>query len=338
MAVQGFQKMKGSQNRLDSGHGQIPYYGIQDICTGQPLRQGAGFRQNDKDWENAMPEAALKLAPAALTVSPLTPAIGAEIGNIDLSRPLDSETKQAIRDLLLEWKVIFFRDQNITTEQHLAFSGAFGELEVHPFAPHKKDYPEVLAITHDKDNKGRENTWHSDVTWRVEPSLGSVLRAIEVPSFGGDTLFADMYAAYEGLSDEVKEKIEGKRALHDFAHFRVAMRKRGLSEEQIEEMNRIYPTVEHPIVRTHPETKKKALYVNAAFTQYIVGMDRDQSAALLKHLYAQAAIPEYQCRFRWQKNSIAFWDNRASQHYAVSDYWPAVRRMERVTIIGDRPY
>jgi taurine dioxygenase len=146
-----------------------------------------------------------------------------------------------------------------------------------------------------------------------------------------------MYAAYENLTDDVKAKIEGKNALHDFAHFRVAMRKRGLSEEQIEEMNRKYPTVEHPIVRTHPETKRKALYVNAAFTQYIVGMERDQSTALLKHLYAQAAIPEYQCRFRWKKNSIAFWDNRASQHYAVSDYWPAVRRMERVTIIGDRP-
>lgn len=285
-----------------------------------------------------MSEAARKLAPAALTISPLTPTIGAEIGNIDLSRPLDTATKQALRDLLLEWKVIFFRDQAITTEQHLAFARNFGDLEVHPFAPHKPNYPEVLAITHDKDNKGKENTWHSDVTWRVEPSLGSVLRALEVPAFGGDTLFADMYAAYEGLSDEVKAKIEGKNALHDFAHFRVGLRKRGATEEQIEEFNRKYPSVEHPVVRTHPETKKKALYVNAAFTQHIVGMDRDQSAALLKHLYAQAAIPEYQCRFRWQKNSIAFWDNRASQHYAVSDYWPALRRMERVTIIGDRPY
>ncbi|MGN6514910.1 MAG: TauD/TfdA dioxygenase family protein [Rhizomicrobium sp.] len=285
-----------------------------------------------------MSEAALKLAPAALTVSPLTPTIGAEVGNIDLSLPLDRQTRQALRDLLLEWKVIFFRDQDITTEQHLAFARNFGELEVHPFAPHKKDYPEVLAITHDKDNKGKENTWHSDVTWRIEPSLGSVLRAIEIPPFGGDTLFADMYAAYDGLTDEVKAKIEGKKALHDFAHFRVGMRKRGLSEEQIEAFNRKYPSVEHPIVRTHPETKRKALYVNAAFTQYIVDMDRDESADLLKHLYAQAAIPEYQCRFRWQTNSIAFWDNRASQHYAVSDYWPAVRRMERVTIIGDRPY
>ena len=285
-----------------------------------------------------MSEAAIKLVPEQLSVSPLTPTIGAEIGGIDLAKPLDTRTKAALRDLLLEWKVIFFRDQDITTEQHLAFARNFGDLEVHPFAPQKPGYPEVLAITHDKENKGKENTWHSDVTWRVEPSLGSVLRALEVPGFGGDTLFADMYAAYDNLTDDVKAKIEGRKALHDFAHFRDGMRKRGLTEEQIETFNKKYPSVEHPIVRTHPETKKKALYVNAAFTQYIVGMERDISDALLKHLYAQAAIPEYQCRFRWKKNSIAFWDNRASQHYAVSDYWPALRRMERVTIVGDRPY
>lgn len=285
-----------------------------------------------------MSEAAIKLVPQQLSVSPLTPTIGAEIGGIDLAKPLDTRTKAALRDLLLEWKVIFFRDQDITTEQHLAFARNFGDLEVHPFAPQKPGYPEVLAITHDKENKGKENTWHSDVTWRIEPSLGSVLRALEVPGFGGDTLFADMYAAYDNLTDDVKAKIEGRKALHDFAHFRDGMRKRGLSEEQIEAFNKKYPSVEHPIVRTHPETKKKALYVNAAFTQYIVGMERDISDALLKHLYAQAAIPEYQCRFRWKKNSIAFWDNRASQHYAVSDYWPALRRMERVTIVGDRPY
>jgi taurine dioxygenase len=147
-----------------------------------------------------------------------------------------------------------------------------------------------------------------------------------------------MYAAYDGLSDAIKARIEGKAALHDFAHFRVAMRKKGLSEDAIAAFNAKYPMVEHPIVRTHPETGRKALYVNAAFTQHIVGMEREESDALLAHLYAQASIPEYQCRFSWRKNSIAFWDNRASQHYAVSDYWPAVRRMERVTIIGDRPH
>ncbi len=284
-----------------------------------------------------MSQAARAAAPAALSIAPLAPTIGAEISGIDLSKPMTADLLAALRQALLEWKVIFFRDQDITTEEHLAFARQFGELEVHPFAPHKPGYPEVLAITHDRDSKGRENVWHSDVTWRLCPSLGSVLRAIEVPEVGGDTLFSDMYAAYEGLSDEVKEKIDGAVAIHDFAHFRKLMRSRGKSEAEIEEMNRKYPMAEHPVVRTLPETGRKGIYVNTAFTQYIAGMDRAESDALLAHLYAQAAIPEYQCRFRWQKNSIAFWDNRACQHYAVSDYWPAVRRMERVTIIGDRP-
>lgn len=274
----------------------------------------------------------------SLTLSPLTPTIGAEVSGIDLSQPLDAGTVAALRQALLDWKVLFFRDQAIDTDQHLAFARCFGELEVHPFAPQKPGYPEVLAITHDRDNRGKENTWHSDVTWRLEPSLGSILRAIELPPVGGDTLFADMYAAYDGLTDEVKERIDGAVAVHDFAHFRKGMRKRGLTEEQIEHFNRTYPMVEHPVVRTHPETGRKAIYVNAAFTQAIVGFEPEESAAMLKHLYAQAAIPEYQCRFRWEPGSIAFWDNRASQHYAASDYWPAVRKMERVTIIGDRPY
>jgi taurine dioxygenase len=285
-----------------------------------------------------MSVAALKPEAAALAIEPLTPTIGAEIGNIDLRQPLDAATRDALRAALLEWKVLFFRDQDITTEQHLDFARAFGALEVHPFAPHKLNYPEVLAITHGPDNKGKENAWHSDVTWRIEPSLGSVLRAIEVPPVGGDTLFADMYAAYDGLTDEVKAEIDGKVAVHDFAHFRTGMRKQGKSEAEIEAFNKKYPMVEHPVLRTHPETGKKCLYVNVGFTQHIVGMEPEKSKALLKLLYAQAAIPEYQCRFRWQKNSIAFWDNRSSQHYAASDYYPAVRRMERVTIIGDRPY
>lgn len=272
-----------------------------------------------------------------LTILPMTPTIGAEIEGVDLSRPLTAATVSALRQALLDWKVLFFRDQAITTEQHLAFARNFGELEVHPFAPHKPDYPEVLAITHDDKSKGRENTWHSDVTWRLEPSLGSILRAIEVPPVGGDTLFADMYAAYDGLKDEVKVRIDGAMAVHDFTHFRAGMRRRGKTEAEIAAFEAQYPMVEHPVVRTHPETGRKAIYVNAAFTLNIVGLEKTESDALLAHLYAQAAIPEYHCRFRWEKNAIAFWDNRASQHYAVSDYFPAVRKMERVTVIGDRP-
>ncbi len=286
----------------------------------------------------AVKQASVATASLPFDVKPLTPTIGAELAGIDLAKPLDAATLAALRQTLLEWKVIFFRRQSITTEEYLAFARQFGDLEVHPFARNKPGYPEVLAITHDKDNPGRENTWHSDVTWRIEPSLGSVLRAVEVPPFGGDTLFSDMYAAYDGLSDDIKAKIDGRIAIHDFTHFRARMRQRGLPEAEIEAFQKQYPVAEHPVVRTHPETGRKGLYVNAAFTQYIVGMERAESDALLRHLYAQASIPEYQCRFRWEANSIAFWDNRACQHYAVSDYWPAIRRMERVTIIGDKPY
>src|SRR5262245_16754330 len=182
-------------------------------------------------------QALRKIETASFDLHPLTPAIGAEITGVDLREPLDPATLRDMRAALLDWKVLFFRDQDITTEQHLAFAASFGKLEVHPFAPHKPGYPEVLAITHNRESRGRENTWHSDVTWRLEPSLGSILRTQEIPPVGGDTLFADMYAAYDGLTDEVKAKIEGKTAIHDFAHFRKGMRKKGKSEAEIEEYN-----------------------------------------------------------------------------------------------------
>ena len=271
-------------------------------------------------------------------VNRLSPTIGGEILGVDLSKTLEEETKALIYEALLVYKVIFFRDQDISTEQHINFSKNFGELEIHPFAPKKESFPEVLVITHNEKSKGRENTWHSDVTWRMEPSLGSVLRMIEKPEHGGDTLFADMYAAYDNLSEEIKEKLESAIAVHDFANFRNRLIKEGKSDEEIEAFNKQYPMPEHPVIRTHPDTKKKVIYVNAAFTQYIKDWDPEESQQMLNFLYSRASIPEYQCRFAWQDNSIAFWDNRACQHYANSDYWPNVRKVERVTIIGDRPY
>ncbi len=271
-------------------------------------------------------------------VNRLSPTIGGEILGIDLSKTLDKETKTLLYEALLTYKVIFFRDQEISTEQHIDFSKNFGELEIHPFAPKKESFPEVLVITHNEKSKGRENTWHSDVTWRMEPSLGSVLRMIEKPQHGGDTLFADMDAAYNGLSNAIKEKLEGAIAVHDFANFRNRLIKEGKSDEEIKAFNEQYPMPEHPVIRTHPDTKRKVIYVNAAFTKYIKGWDQEESREMLNFLYSQASIPEYQCRFAWQDNSIAFWDNRACQHYANSDYWPHVRKVERVTIIGDRPY
>ena len=271
-------------------------------------------------------------------VKRLSPAIGAELLDIDLREDLNQATLDMIYKALLIYKVIFFRDQMISTEEHLNFARNFGSLEIHPFAPQKENFPEVLKITHDKDNRGKENTWHSDVTWRQEPSLGSVLRMIECPDYGGDTLFADMGAAYEDLSDEVKEKLDGAVAIHDFANFRKGLVKAGKTDEEIEAVNKKFPNPEHPVIRTHPDTKQKSIYVNRAFTQYIKDWDPDESKKMLNFLYSRASIPEYQCRFVWEPNSIAFWDNRACQHSAASDYWPNVRRVERVTIVGDRPY
>lgn len=272
-----------------------------------------------------------------LTVSPLTSTIGAEISNIDLREALSDAVMDEVRRALLEWRVIFFRDQDITTEDHLRFARWFGDLEIHPFADKKPGYPEVLTITHDEKSPGKENIWHSDVTWRAQPSLGSILRAFQTPEYGGDTLFCDMAAAYNGLPDELQTKLEGLTARHDFNNFRKGLFAKGASAEEIAKFDATYPNPNHPVVRTHPETGEKSLYVNRAFTKEINGLDAEESESLLEQLYAQARVPEYQCRFHWQPHSIAFWDNRACQHYAASDYWPQRRVVERVTICGDVP-
>ncbi|MCH9670393.1 MAG: TauD/TfdA family dioxygenase [Gammaproteobacteria bacterium] len=277
-------------------------------------------------------------AVADLKIQPLSPSIGAELSGVDLREPLESGLRDEIYAALLQWKVVFFRDQALSTDQHLDFARQFGVLEQHPFAPHKRDFPEVLSIRHGEKHPGFENRWHSDVTWRLEPSLGSVLRCLECPDVGGDTLFSDMYAAYEGLPNAVQEQICDLTAIHDFGHFRDRLRQRGATDEDIAAFDAAYPNPEHPVVRTHPETGRRGLYVNAAFTKRIVQLPSAQSDELLAHLYAQAQTPEYQCRFRWTPNAIAFWDNRACQHYAASDYFPARRTMERVTIAGDAPF
>lgn len=268
-----------------------------------------------------------------LDIRPLTPMIGAELYGIDLAGPLDDEDITAVREALLAHKVVFFRDQHITREQHLAFAQRFGELEIHPATPKDQQNPEILRIEHGPGNRGQENFWHSDVTWRAEPSLGSILRAVEVPEVGGDTLFANMNAAFERLSAPMRDWITGLTAVHDIA--RVFARRLGKRPEELHEK---YPPMEHPVVRTHPETGEPGLYVNTAFTSHIKGLSAEESGWLLKHLYAQAHDPEIQCRFRWQAGSIAFWDNRASQHLAASDYYPARRVMERATIKGDKPF
>lgn len=266
-------------------------------------------------------------------LKPLTPAIGAELHGIDLRETLSDEAIAAVRQALLDWKVIFFRDQDIMRAQHIAFARRFGDLEIHPATPKDQPDPEVLRIEHGPNSKGQENAWHSDVTWRATPSLGSILRSIEIPPVGGDTLFSNMEAAYEGLSSEMKRIVSGMTAKHDIA--RVFARRLG---KEADDLRAKYPVQDHPVIRTHPETGRRSIYVNTAFTESINGLTRKESDWLLEHLYAQAANPEYQCRFRWTPNALAFWDNRACQHYAASDYFPQRRAMERVTIKGDRPF
>ena len=271
------------------------------------------------------------------SVDPLTPTIGAVIRGADLRMP-DAPLCAALKQALHGWKVLFFYDNDISAAEQVALGRQFGELETHPVVPHVPGLPEVSVIIHDRDSRGNQNMWHSDVTWRPEPSWGSILRAVEVPDVGGDTLFADMGAAYDGLPATLKTRIEGRLAVHEMGYLRAIMRHQGMSRKEVDQTVQKYPPFEHPIVRIHPETGRKTLFVNAVFTRRIVGMEPAESSALLNELFARAAIPEYQCRFRWRRNAIAFWDNRATQHYAVSDYWPQRRHMERVSIVGDRPY
>ena len=268
-----------------------------------------------------------------LDIRPLTPAIGAEILGIDLGSTDIAARIPEIRAALLSHGVIFFRDQDITTAQHIAFARAFGELEIHPATPKDQPNREVLRIEHGPKSRGQENAWHSDVTWRDEPSLGSILLAREVPDCGGDTLFANMHLAYERLSDPMKAFCEGLTAVHDIA--RVFAKRLG---KRPEELHDTYPPMRHPVIRTHPETGERAIYVNTAFTSHIEGLAESESRWLLDHLFATAKDAEIQCRFRWQAGSVAFWDNRVCQHFAASDYFPARRVMERVTIAGDKPF
>ncbi|HYN34236.1 MAG TPA: TauD/TfdA family dioxygenase [Ilumatobacteraceae bacterium] len=263
--------------------------------------------------------------------------VGATLGGIvkglDLSKPLADVVFEELVRAWVDYKVLFFRNQVLSAEQHIEFASRFGELEVHPFLRNSDERPELVRFAKDADTGGYENGWHHDVTWRAEPSKGAILRAIQVPETGGDTLFCDMNAAYEGLSDEVKDRIEGLVAEHDymqaFGHT--------IAGADAAAMREKYPIVEHPVVIHHPVSGDRLLYVNRFFTTRIVGLEPEESDELLVTLFAQANTLEYHCRFHWKPNSIAMWDNFAVQHYASSDYWPDVRVMERASIIGVRP-
>lgn len=280
---------------------------------------------------------------AGLTVIPAGPVLGAEISGLDLREDLKPEIVAAIRAALLRHKVVFFRDQDISYEDHVRFGRHFGELEGHPVTAHVPGFPEILHIEAADGMKLREeivplvraaNKWHTDVTFREAPSMGGVLRMRHMPPSGGDTLFADTAAIYRDLPQALKEQIADLSAEHDILQsygYRV-------DEARRQELRAAYPPMVHPVVRTHPETGEKHLFVNKVFTTKILGLPDDEARALLDGLLDRVKAPEYQVRFRWTPNAIVFWDNRATQHYAVLDYWPAERIVERVTIKGDKPF
>jgi taurine dioxygenase len=282
----------------------------------------------------------------------LSANIGAEVHGIDLAR-LDDTTFDQLHEAFLRHQVLFFRDQELTREQHLSFGRRFGELHIHPAAPSPDGYPAIMrvhadaasATNLDQLKEGKRavagNFWHSDVSCDLEPPLGSILYLREVPEVGGDTSFSSMYAAYEALSEPMKSLLQGLTAIHSGEHIYRAR----YPNNQVKDRSEFgyagtgrFPVSEHPVLRTHPETKRTALYVNAGFTTRIKELEPDASQAILDFLFKHVQRPEFCCRFRWQKNSIAFWDNRCVQHYAVFDYFPAVRSGERVTVKGDKPY
>lgn len=275
----------------------------------------------------------------------LAATIGSVIHGVDLHPPVSDEVVAFVRAALLERKVIFFRDQHLSEDEQVAFGRRFGDLDAFPFGP-PGDNPFILEIAHGRRLPGSENGWHTDVTWMECPSLGSIAQVIELPPTGGDTLFADSHAAYLGLPPDLQERLKYVEGINDYRGF-LGVGKRQLPDDLVEELKARIPFgVSHPLLRTHPETGKTALYLHGGFLRhdslYDVRtgetLDPDDAKAIVAVLLEQHPRPEYQCRFSWEPGSVAFWDNRALQHYAVSDYWPHRRVLRRVTVAGDKPF
>ena len=269
-----------------------------------------------------------------IEVKKLTPVIGAEIHQIDLSKPILAKQQEELHRALAENQVIFFRDQDISKENHVTFGRIFGDLHIHPAAPHITNIPEMMLIQADRNSpRANGEVWHTDVSCDQEPPMGSILHIYECPENGGDTLFASMYAAYDALSERMKTYLQGLTAFHDGEPaYRGTYANFGVQDKTN------YPHAEHPVIRTHPITLKKALYINKGFTSHLIGVPIDESDGILNYLFEHMENPLFQCRFKWQKNSIAFWDNRCVQHRAMWDYWPNTRSGHRITVAGDRPF
>ena len=264
-----------------------------------------------------------------LEVEPIGRGIGAEIRGLDLSEKLTDNDFAEFENKLIEFKVVYMRNQHLTTARHVEIGRMLGELEVHPFRP-QGEFPEIMSLDNHKDNPVLStDVWHADTTFRQRPTKYSILRCLKIPRTGGDTLWANMVAAYESLSEPMKSLLRDRRAIHDFKNFRVLYKGSEEKQDELRRMEKLYPNPSHPIVRTHPVTGEKALFVNSQFTERIEGMKEDESTALLNFLYTKAHVPEFQFRLRWQPGTIVFWDNCTTQHYAANDYYPERRTMER---------
>jgi taurine dioxygenase len=267
---------------------------------------------------------------------PVAAAIGAEVTGADL-RQLDEDVLSALKSGLLEHQVLFFRDQPIEPQHHRVLARTFGEPSTHPAYPTVEGYPELSILESTPDAPTKIDTWHTDMTFLECPPLGTILRARVVPEKGGDTMWASLFAAYDSLSERMKRYLEGLRAVHSFAHgFRESLAEPG-GWGRLGDVVRDNPPVSHPMIRTHPESERKALFVNRLFTTHIEGVSPAESDAVLGFLFDHLEVPEHTCRFRWKRDSIAIWDNRATLHRPINDYFPAHRKMERITIAGDRP-
>lgn len=271
-------------------------------------------------------------------VRPMAGALGAELHGVDLTAPLTNNVLEEIRRLLVEHQVIFFRDQDISHAQQKRLAESFGPLQTHPAYGTVDGYPQISILESTPEKPSKIEAWHSDMTFRKHPPLGTVLRSKIIPDKGGDTMWSSMTAAYDALSPAMQTFLEGLTAVHDFKYgFKESLAEPG-GPERLAKAIADNPPIEHPVIRTHPESGKKVIFVNELFTTHIVGMTKKESDALLSFLYQHVITLEFTCRFQWEPNSIAIWDNRSTQHKPVNDYFPAHRRLERITIDGDRPY
>ena len=272
------------------------------------------------------------------TVKPLAAALGVELSGVDFASELTQEVFREVRRLLVKHQVIFFRDQDISPQQHHDLAASFGPLQTHPAYGTVDGFPEITNLESTAENPSKIEAWHTDMTFRQHPPMGAVLRSKVIPEQGGDTLWASMTAAYDALSAQMKEFLSGLTAEHDFSWgFKESLAEPG-GRERLAEAVANNPPVVHPVIRTHPESAKKVLFVNSLFTTRIFELEKQESAALLEFLYEHVATPEFSCRFNWEPNTIAIWDNRSTQHKPINDYFPAHRMLHRIVIDGDMPY